>query len=221
MLDLAERLAAEHQLVLDTDDRALFGEAFALFSPDRAHRYLLGRRWVADLGRVAVWVMLNPSTADAFRLDQTLRKCMAFSRRWGCGGMLIANLFAYRATKPKDMLAAADPIGDANDAVLAALADQLAGRALWIGGWGNHAKQRGELIADHLATWGVTLQALNINNSGTPQHPLYVPGDAELTPMPRGIVNVPAVEAFTKPAASTPAIDLRTAAARMAAAWTG
>lgn len=191
MLALAERLAADHRLVLDKDDKALFGEAFALFSPDRAHRYLLGRRWVADLGRTAVWLMLNPSTADAFKLDPTLRRCMAFSRKWGCGSMAIVNLYAYRATKPRDMLAAPDPVGQYNDAVIRAVHDHLGPRGVFVCGWGNHGSVdgRGASMSRTLAELGRPAFAVGVNSSGQPQHPLYVPAVAELSPL--GVIAPP------------------------------
>lgn len=186
MLELAGQLAAEHGLTLDVNDRALYGEAFALFSPDRAHRYLLGRRWVPELGKTAVFLMLNPSTADAFKLDPTLRRCKDFAQRWGCGGMAIVNLYAYRATKPKVMLAAPDPVGPANDTVIAAVSAHLGERGVFVAGWGNHgaAGGRGAAMSSLLFHIARDTYCLAMNSSGHPQHPLYVPAVAELRPLP-------------------------------------
>ena len=82
----------------------------ARLSDDRRYRYLLVRRWDNTLPD-ATFVMLNPSTADERDDDPTIRKCIGFAKRWGCGGIKVVNLYAFRATNPRDCFAAADPIG--------------------------------------------------------------------------------------------------------------
>ena len=79
----------------------------------RVYRYLLTRRW----GTVPamVWIMLNPSTADAFAEDPTIRRCLIFAHREGCGGLTVVNLFALRSTDPKALTRHPDPVGPAND----------------------------------------------------------------------------------------------------------
>jgi hypothetical protein len=47
--------------------------------------------------------MLNPSTADDVFDDATIRRCVGFAKRWGFSGIVVTNLFAYRATQPKDL----------------------------------------------------------------------------------------------------------------------
>lgn len=90
-----------------------------------AYRYALRRTW--DPARpAALFVGLNPSTADAERDDPTTRRCVRFARDWGFGGLLVGNLFAYRATRPRDLRAAAEPVGPENDWWLAALAREAA-----------------------------------------------------------------------------------------------
>lgn len=78
------------------------------------YRYWLCREWSPGLDSL-VWLMLNPSTADATQDDPTIRRCMGFARRWGYGGITVVNLYAYRATNPRDLLTAADPVGPEND----------------------------------------------------------------------------------------------------------
>src|SRR5437588_2477108 len=85
----------------------------AVFSPDGRYRYLLTRR-LGRSRRVATFIMLNPSTADAINNDPTIRKCVGFARRWGCGLLQVVNLFALRATEPRVLRAAADPVGPEN-----------------------------------------------------------------------------------------------------------
>ena len=81
------------------------------------------------------FVLLNPSTADAVKLDPTLRRCVGFAKREGYGGMVILNLYAFRTKDPKVMMAAADPVGPDNDRVLA----DVAGTGTVVAGWGTNA----------------------------------------------------------------------------------
>lgn len=82
--------------------------ATATFNDARTHRFSLQRiidpRHPDD---AVCWVLLNPSTADAFKLDPTLKRCAQFSLRWGFGSMLIVNLFALRSPHPSDLVAGA------------------------------------------------------------------------------------------------------------------
>lgn len=66
------------------------------------HRYVLRRSWLGD-GGVVNFIMLNPSTADDVSDDTTIRRCIGFAKRWGFSGLVVTNLFAYRATQPKDL----------------------------------------------------------------------------------------------------------------------
>src|SRR5687768_14824465 len=93
-----------------TQQQALPGsspvERDARFSDCGTYRYNLTRLWDARLIRVC-WVMLNPSTADQHEDDATIRRCIGFSRSWGAGALTVVNLFAFRATQPRDLWAAA------------------------------------------------------------------------------------------------------------------
>ena len=69
-----------------------------------------------------LFVMLNPSTADAETDDPTLRRCIGYSRAWGYGGLAVVNLFGLRTTDPRELRRHADPVGRRNDDyVLAAI----------------------------------------------------------------------------------------------------
>lgn len=96
------------------------------------YRYRLTRVWDEALPMVT-FVLLNPSTADAATLDPTLRRCIHFANRDGFGGLVIVNLYAFRARHPRVTKVAADPVGPDNDQVLAGLTGTV------VAGWGNHA----------------------------------------------------------------------------------
>src|SRR3954462_13242745 len=87
----------------------------AIFSACGRYRYLLTRQLgegsVGQEKKVATFIMLNPSTADATRNDPTIRKCIGFAQRWQCERLQVLNLFAVRATLPRDMKRADEPIG--------------------------------------------------------------------------------------------------------------
>ena len=150
----------------------------AVFSRCRRWRYLLWRRWDGSKP-VANFLMLNPSTADELRLDPSCTRARNYAERWGFGGVLITNLFGWRATDPEDMKAAKDPVGRGNDAAILRAAHQA---ALVVCAWGNHGehRNRGREVLEALRRSRVKLHSLKINKtSGHPAHPLYLPGALE------------------------------------------
>jgi hypothetical protein len=80
------------------------------------HRYVLRRDWMGD-GGIVNFIMLNPSTADDVFDDATIRRCMGFAKRWGFSGLVVTNLFAYRATRPEDLKALLQTEGGWHQAV--------------------------------------------------------------------------------------------------------
>lgn len=152
-----------------------------VFSPDRCYRYTLVHRWdeLLDPERGIAWIGLNPSTADEHQLDPTLRRIRAFSAAWGYAYFVMLNLFAWRATDPADMKAAADPVGPDNDRWIA----QWTGAADRVMlAWGEHGAHLGRdrSVLDILDP--TKIFCLERNASGQPKHPLYVSRAA--TPAP-------------------------------------
>lgn len=157
------------------------------------YRYLLLREWNPAVENLAV-VMLNPSTADAYVDDPTIRRVTAFAKRDGWGGIAVMNLYAWRATVPADLerdrRAGVDVVGPENTAYLR----RLAAPRLPI--LGPAARHRSILVA-----WGTRpdpervaafralvpdnpLLRLGTTKEGHPRHPLYVRGDTPMIPWP-------------------------------------
>lgn len=153
---------------------AIIGAAH--FSRCRRYRYALWRTWDASLPSCC-FIALNPSTADATRDDPTMRRCIAFARAWGFGGMAVGNIFAYRATRPADMKAEPQPVGRANDRWLLRLASES---PLVVAAWGSHGAWHAR--DQHVLSLLGPLHCLGVTASGAPRHPLYVRGDTPLRP---------------------------------------
>lgn len=144
-----------------------------------AYRYWLLRSWLRTGPRV-LWVMLNPSTADASIDDPTIKRVVSFSTSWGFGSSAVVNLFALRATKPEQIYQSVDPIGPMNTAhIIAALlqADMV------VAAWGAHgpfaARDKAVMrLLDRF--WRKPVHCLGTTKDGCPLHPLYVKGDREL-----------------------------------------
>lgn len=111
----------------------------AYISEDGVYRYSLTRDWDETLP-VMLFVMLNPSTADAVVDDQTIRRCIGFAERAYMGGLEVVNLFAFRATDPKEMKAAPDPVGPENNTVIR---QALSEAKTVVCAWGAHGSFQG------------------------------------------------------------------------------
>jgi hypothetical protein len=131
---------------------------------------------------MAAFVMLNPSTADAAALDRTVRRCLGFAQSWGCGGLLVLNAFALRATNPAQLKYHPSPVGPHNDAVIRAELDRLQPRPV-VAAWGNNGAFKGREVAMLLLLGGCAT-ALKVTRGGHPGHPLYVRKDAQPVPYP-------------------------------------
>lgn len=141
----------------------------------RTYRYALWRTWDATKPYV-LFICLNPSTADEIDDDPTLLRCIEFARSWGYGGLCMGNLFAFRATQPKDLMKSSNPIGDDNDYWLEQLSKDA---GIVVAGWGNHGvflNRSAEVLRKLKEVY-----CLKINKSGEPSHPLYL--SKELKPL--------------------------------------
>lgn len=170
---LPRRAVDRHTHTLGTD-RAYFSN-----DPERTYRYALTRTW--GNGERIVWIMLNPSSADCFTDDPTIRRCRSFTRRLvpEAGGLAVVNLYGLRATNPADLWTSEDPIGPDNDYFIGSRATRA---QTVIAAWGVHGARNGRAtqVATLLAEVGVQLMCLGVTKGGHPKHPLYVPGDTPL-----------------------------------------
>jgi hypothetical protein len=155
------------------------------FSPCRTYRYSLEHRF-DELGwsprlRLLPWIGLNPSTADERQLDPTLRRIRGFTLKRKSerpyDGFVMLNLFAFRATLPAVMKAAADPIGAENDAIIRRYASAA---GCVVAGWGAHGEflDREQHVVAMLRSLNVEIFCLGRNANGSPKHPLYLPEDS-------------------------------------------
>ena len=143
----------------------------ALVSPCGLYRYFLVRRWDDNLPEIR-WCMLNPSVADDDIDDPTVRKCCGFAKRWGFGSIRIVNLFAFRATDPRGLKEADDPIGPDNVQHLKEIL-----RAPVVMAWGGSLPNTmiaREAVVNVAALAGLGWMCLGRTKGGQPRHPLML-----------------------------------------------
>lgn len=155
------------------------------------YRYALSRMMSPPPGpaphHTVVFVMLNPSTADATVDDPTIRRCKRFARDWAFGYLHVVNLFAWRATDPSAMRAAfergEDVVGPMNDQAIAdalSLVDGSGPKPAIIAAWGAvhaFAKPRAQAVLAMMRRVG-SVHCLGKTLAGQPRHPLFVRADA-------------------------------------------
>lgn len=156
----------------------------AILSACGTYRYVL-HRTVGDAVSRVVWVMLNPSTADAETDDPTIRKVIGFSRAWGFGRFSVVNLYALRSTEWRGLLDRADPVGPYNEGHLCLALESADAVVL---AWGAHAagvdRARRTVHTSRMRSLvrrvisghnGIPLWDLGTSKDGSPRHPLMLP----------------------------------------------
>lgn len=156
----------------------------AIISDCGQYRYRLERDGPGG-GATAI-IMVNPSTADADRDDQTIRKLRGFGQRQGWGRLIVGNLFAFRATDVRELSGVQDPIGPENDRHLAEIFGEV---DRVIVAWGPVSKQprayrglRWRRVVNDLA-FGIPLYSIGQPaKCGHPCHPLTLGYDRPIVP---------------------------------------
>ncbi|MCW1927365.1 DUF1643 domain-containing protein [Bhargavaea beijingensis] len=144
----------------------------AIFDPSEKHRYRLSVSWEENLPS-CLYIMLNPSTADAIKPDPTLRKCVGFAERNGFGSLEVLNLYSYRATKPADLWKSGELRHPDNDIHLK---EAISGADKIIVSWGIHGRRnrRYQDILEYIQEAGKVPYCLGKTKCGMPRHPLML-----------------------------------------------
>lgn len=129
-----------------------------------------------------LFVMLNPSTADADKDDPTIRRCVGFAKALKFDRLEVVNLYAFRATDPKDLFAAGDAIHHHQNQEYIEQAARDSG--IIICAWGAQGE---DFQAETVRGWMHTKEhfALGFTKGGKPKHPLYLPGGTQPISMER------------------------------------
>lgn len=148
----------------------------AIISECENYRYELKRTWDTSKPWV-LFICLNPSTADQEEDDNTSRVCINYAKRWGYGGLVIANLFAYRSTDKSVLYKVSDPVGLENDGYLKRLSQEASETVC---AWTDDGAFMGRDLA--ILPMLKSPKCLAKLKSGRPGHPLYK--SKELKPIP-------------------------------------
>ncbi|HXJ61319.1 MAG TPA: DUF1643 domain-containing protein [Verrucomicrobiae bacterium] len=155
----------------------------AVISDCTLYRYRLERRWYGY--STLMFVMVNPSTADAVEDDQTIKKCIGFAKRAGYGRILVGNKFAFRATDVNKLREQHDPIGPDNDAHLR---EMMCEADCVVAGWGQLAKlpeslrKRWYTVVRLADQEGKALHCIGVNADKHPKHPQMTGYDVPIAP---------------------------------------
>lgn len=150
----------------------------AIISSCEKYRYFLYRCWDPLLPQLT-FMMLNPSKADAFSNDPTIRKCIGFSTKNGYGGIRVLNLFAFRTTYPKELKAAGYPVGPDSEEIYA---EKIRPSDHVVFAWGANARglQRADEMRAYFRQRDIIPWVLHELADGTPAHPLMLPYTCKL-----------------------------------------
>jgi hypothetical protein len=149
-------------------------DSIAIFSPDMEYRYVLTKKTGIPGNKILIWLMLNPSTADAFKLDPTVTRCFKRSQRMGANEMIILNLFAMRSPYPTDLYKVFDPVGQWNNYWISYVVTLKENISI-VCAWGSHpkVKERAEYVLGMIPKQ-IPLLCLGITKEGWPVHPLHI-----------------------------------------------
>ncbi len=166
----------------------------ASFSHCGNYRWWLKRHLNQSL-KTIVFVGLNPSKANKYENDATLKRIISFAGSWGYGRLLVVNLFARVAKSPATLRRAKNPIGSLNDSFLLAIFKKWSQEPdfdLWLG-WGEGGAFLGRssraismlkplLFAREIfLPKSKGLLSLGSTRCGHPRHPLYLSANLCLT----------------------------------------
>ncbi len=149
-------------------EKKFFMKKHAILSEDNKYRYQLSRIWDEEKPMI-LFIMLNPSTADANIDDPTIRRVTNFAKSWGYGGLYVGNLYAFRSTDPNILQKVDNPIGTDNIQYIKSLIG-LTEKVIYA--WGNNRKE-----PEWLSNLVDNPYCIDISKKGIPKHPLYLKGN--------------------------------------------
>lgn len=156
----------------------------ALLSPDEKHRLSLIRGWDMKLPPFVV-IGLNPSTADATEDDPTIRRCVGFARREGCGSLVMLNLFTLRATDPAVLHRTPQRLDPEADPTIAELLREIPPPRRVVCAWGVGGAPympRVATMLELLHGLGCDIACFGLSRAGHPRHPLYLAANTPIVP---------------------------------------
>jgi hypothetical protein len=145
----------------------------AVMSECGFYRHALTRWWNHLNPRFALWIGMNPSTADANVDDPTVRRDILYTRDvLGLGGLVKCNVMNYRATNPKALLApGVDPCSPMNLPGIIAEAGNAAVVIMAHGALPKRLRRYADDVADALDRAGIEMLCLGTTADGSPRHP--------------------------------------------------
>lgn len=171
------------ELLDNSNHRPEYPCSAVLGGDNQQYRYILRRTWDESLPKV-LFIMLNPSQASEIIDDPTVRICIGRASRLNYGGIVVVNLFAYRATLPSDLynrklfppmewgIGITGP--ENNKYIINQLKD--ISNKLIICAWGNHGKlfARGDYVKNLIINNSHTPYILKLTRENQPAHPLRI-----------------------------------------------
>ena len=137
----------------------------ALLSKDKKYRYSLKRIWDNDKPKV-FFIMLNPSLADNYQDDPTIRRLIKFAKLYGYGGFYVGNLFSYITPYPSELLDKDLMFSKKN---IHEIKKMIGLTKDVVYGWGNSFEEP-EWLKQIISN----PKCFGKNKNKTPKHPLYL-----------------------------------------------
>lgn len=159
------------------DDRT----GWARLSDDGLYRWALGRPLLPPAHAIGtiLFIMLNPSTADAKDDDPTIRRCRGFGMREAMCELVVCNLSAWRAAKPADLWANYDQWKPRQLENRENIQAEMTRALTIVCAWGAHGGRpefagiKGAIV-DIARTTSKKLYCLGTTKDGEPRHPLFI-----------------------------------------------
>ncbi len=154
------------------------------------------KKVISKRNRSLLYFGLNPSKANAYQDDPTIRRLVGFSLRWGYGELFVINLFSRVSSKTPLISKCTNPVGEGNDQQIVSSIMKWSEDSrwdLWLG-WGRAGNTFGRNIEAisiielhfknrlNLFPYAKGPLCLGLTKNGNPRHPLYAHNSEKLMP---------------------------------------